>query len=218
MDLSDYISSGVLSKIKKQFSEAVSSAVDSYEDLRADEDSVTGALSQSIKSKVNGENGNTTWKTRVRKVRGRGKNAPEKSTGIDSVLEIEVFKQNKEFEECVFRKFLPIQAKNGESSNRKKLKEQADNIESHGGGIIVTYGPDKFFACSARSVSEADGKISDGALRPLDHVISDDFLGCKIGIKNVPAELFLMTQFKTLFRRTTLLIRLEINVFSSKNR
>jgi hypothetical protein len=157
----------------------VASAVKNYQDSAADEDSVTGALGQAISGDgafvVDGKL--IGWKTRYRKLRGRGPGAPEKRTGADGVFEIEL----EDDAGIRSRKTLPFQAKNDASSyGDSDLREQAKQLtDLPGSGIVINYRADGYVVVPAEAV--AKGTATKKIERPLEESLGGDFLECTTG-------------------------------------
>lgn len=158
----------------------VAEAVAGYADSAADEDSLTGALGQALRGSgtiVSSDGRPLRWTTRYRKLRGRGRNAPEKQLGADGLFEVEL-----EDEEALrSRKSLPFQAKNNASTyGDRHLRQQAAQItDLPGGGVVVNYRPEGYVAVDAAAV--ARGEATRQAEVPLADALGRDFLGCRRG-------------------------------------
>lgn len=164
----------------KQYKDGIASAVEGYEDSAADEDSLTGALGQALRGHGSvsfGDGRIVKWRTGYRKLRGRGKNAPEKKWGADGIFEVEIT-DDSGFRS---RKTLPFQAKNNSSSyGNGELVEQAGKIAGlPGGGIVVNYRPGGYVAVDAKLVANRAAGVQQES--SLAEKLSHEFLACKIG-------------------------------------
>ena len=94
MSMREQVPHEVADAIATQYREAAKAAVEHFEDEKADEDGITASLGAELRNHVKGGiqlgGGRYVWSTRQVRVRGRGKNAPEKVVGADVVLSIEV--------------------------------------------------------------------------------------------------------------------------------
>ena len=186
--MNDLLPDVVIRALGEQYKRAVGDAVDSYPEQRGDEDSVTGALGLSMKQTVTGKVvvGGTTWQWRTtsRKLRGRGKNAPEKRLGADAALELEVW----DGAGVRGRKSLLIQSKNDWTSRDPKLWGQASKLAAlPGSGLVVDYKETGFTAVDARIAADAGGsrkRIDPERFRDLGSYLADEFLGCRVGSRS----------------------------------
>lgn len=158
----------------------VAVAVQGYADGAADDDAVTGALGQALRGQ--GElalpDGRIVrWATRHRKLRGRGRRAPEKHLGADGLFEIEM----EDDERDRSRKSLPFHARNGAADyGDSLLRGQAKRLNAFpGGGVVVSYQPGGYVAVDARLV--ADGEATRGSEVPLADTLVEDLVGCRRG-------------------------------------
>jgi hypothetical protein len=165
--------------LAKHYRQAVYAAVKNYVSHSADEDAATGGLGQAITGEgdISVAGRTLTWKTRYRKLRGRGPEAPEKALGADGIFEIELLDEDGSRS----TKTLPFQAKNNISSyGGSKLREQANKIEDlPGGGIIINYRPTTYVVVPAGLVAKGAATLKDE--RPLADSLAEDFLECKTG-------------------------------------
>ena len=181
----------VFQNIQDRFKAGISDAEEWFDNSEQDEDSLTGALGQSISSKNNNfhyENNEKKyeWKTYYKKIRGRGKNAPEKKLGADGIFQIEIKENNK----VIFTKGLPFQSKKNWNFKDKKLVEQLENVLEHTEtGIVVDYQKSGYTACDAKYAVKYEGRkkelINRNHIYSLAHVIGSLFLTCKIGKKGL---------------------------------
>jgi hypothetical protein len=180
----------VLNRIATQMREGIREAITGFPEQRGDEDSVTGGLIQAIRTSVRGSEptaqGLLRWHTRMWKLRGRGKGAPEKKLGADAIFEIEVLDN---VGTLITRKSLPIQAKKEWTGRDKLLGGQARKLSQlPGGGLVVDYRSDGYTAIDAATAASAGGDRRDigrQAMRPLGERLGGDFLQCRIGSSEI---------------------------------
>jgi hypothetical protein len=191
MELRDLVPPAVIDSIRDRLIVGVADAEAHFEYSEADEDALTGALGQSIS-----RNGSVTIhigdeaytvRTYYRKVRGRGRGAPEKPTGADGIFQIEVSKADGK---QVWTKGLPFQSKKDWSGQDSRLAGQAgDIIATAGQGLVIDYSANGYKACPASTVVQHHGRAAavseSGQLRPLGQVLGNDFLNCTIGVEGL---------------------------------
>src|SRR5437763_1549663 len=124
----DAIPHNVFDAIQRQYRESLPLDPRDYEDLRGDEDSITGAEGSALRRQVSGQRGGMSWETRVKKLRGRGPGAPERGLGADLIIEIEVRDSRGD---VVARKGLLAQAKKEWKGKDSVLLDQVRNMETH---------------------------------------------------------------------------------------
>lgn len=187
----DLLPEAVLHTIRDRYLAGVADAEATFDQSSADEDSLTGALGQAIAmplmSQFITEQGNFIVKIDYRKLRGRGRGAPEKKFGSDGIFQIEV----KDLAGNVLRKKgLPFQCKKDWRGTNSKLRDQAVHMERETpGGIVVDFESTGYSACTAQAVVAAKGSKAQvkaaGQLRHLGQILGNDFLGCTIGTKGL---------------------------------
>jgi hypothetical protein len=185
--VNDVLDPGVIAKIGEQMRDAARAAQENYESYMADEDTVTGALGGTFDHIVRGTfvvNGTRwSWRTRTKKLRGRGPGADEKEIGADGLFEIEVQDANGVI---LARKSLPFQAKNDRRGSRARLAEQARKIAAlPGGGCVVDYSRDGYTAVNAQTVADQDGAWPMSPATPLGDYLAQDFLPCRVGSRDL---------------------------------
>jgi hypothetical protein len=158
----------------------VAAAVHGYADGGTDEDAVTGALGQALRGQ--GElalpDGRIVrWATRYRKLRGRGRNAPDKHLGADGLFEVEMEDEERDRS----RKTLPFQARNGAAGyGDSLLRGQAKRLNAFpGGGVVINYRPEGYVAVDAGLVAE--GEATRDSEVPLADALAEDFIDCRRG-------------------------------------
>lgn len=187
----DLLPDSVLQAIRDRYLAGVADAEAMFDQSSADEDSVTGALGQAIAMprmpRFITSQGNFEVEITYRKLRGRGKGAPEKKYGADGVFQIEV----KDGSGAILRKkALPFQSKKGWRGTNGKLLVQAVLMQHEiGGGLVVDYESGGYFACTAEAVVAAGGNRAKvkatGQLHSLGQILGNDFLNCTIGVKGL---------------------------------
>lgn len=177
--------------IHDRYLAGIADAEAQYQNAAGDEDTLTGALGALVST--SGPVGFSVDPTRefvvqisYRKLRGRGRDAPEKRFGADGIFQLQVTLQGRP----VFRKGLPFQAKKNWKGRDRRLANQArDMKQSVGGGIVIDYTPSGYTACEIDHVIEARGSrkaIADaGQVQPLGQVLAHRFLDCKVGIQDL---------------------------------
>jgi hypothetical protein len=198
----DILPDDVVDAIAKQYRNATREAVHDFDGQQGDEDSLTGALGSVLRQHTHGGlfvgDIEYRWKTTSRKLRGRGKGAPENRTSMDAIVELEVWLNG----EIKGRKSLPVQSKKLWHGTDRLLGEQAGKIAAlPGGGIIIDYEPDIYSAVDARTAAKAGGnraKVPPDAIRELGDVLAEEFLECTVGSRNVyfDAERELLVQME----------------------
>lgn len=187
----DILPPEVFSALRDRYLAGVADAEFAFEQHQADEDSVTGGLGQALATRepMLFVHGGTEYAVRIsyRKLRGRGKNAPERIFGSDGLFQISV---EDAFGRVVRRKGLPFQSKMNWRGKRADLLRQATLMEQlTPGGIVIDFSPSGYSACSAKAAIAAGGsrRQSDrfGSVRPLGQILSRDFLECTIGTRGL---------------------------------
>ena len=177
----------VIDTLRDRYIAGVSDAVATFDMNAADEDALTGALGQAIATSrtlsSSTEKGSVHVEIGYTKLRGRGKNAPEKKFGSDGIFQISVADSQGRI---IRSKGLPFQSKKEWRRSDKKLAEQAKQMEEYTlGGIVIDFSRCGYKACSANQVIKAEGKrknIDDmKSMRPLGQVLGDEFPACRIG-------------------------------------
>jgi hypothetical protein len=176
----------VLEFIRDRYLAGVAEAEAQYENAMGDEDSLTGALGAliSIASAREFRIGSIQAFVQIsyRKLRGRGKDAPEHLLGADGIFQIQVAVQGQPD----FRKGLPFQAKKNWKGRDRKLLGQAQEMQkSVGGGIVIDYTPHGYTACDIGDVIEARGNrkkvAADDNIHQLGQILAHEFLACRVG-------------------------------------
>lgn len=183
----DIIPASVLDIIRGHYALGVANAEAFYDQHSADEDSVTGALGQALAraEPIRYQQGFDEFLINVsyKKIRGRGRGAPERLYGADGIFQLSVI--NKEGQEAVI-KGLPFQSKKGWKGKNSDLLEQANKMEeTTPGGIVIDFGPNGYKGCAAKDVIISQGNRNTAnrhnLVRSLEQFLSHDFLNCHVG-------------------------------------
>lgn len=183
----DVIPDSVLDILRGHYALGIANAEAFYDQHSADEDSITGALGQALAraEPIRFQQGFDEYHINIsyRKVRGRGRGAPERIYGVDGIFQLSV--TNKEGKESAL-KGLPFQSKKGWKGKNSDLLEQAKKMEKlTPGGIVIDFGPNGYKACTAKDVVASLGNRSTAnhhnSIRPLEQLLSHDFLNCHVG-------------------------------------
>jgi len=201
--MEDILPPYVLDEIRNRYITGVASAEYNYKYDQGDEDSLTGALGQAIATPpriVFGPDGRMyEWTIYHYKLRGRGKNAPERRIGADGIFQIEVRDAEKNLAR---RKGLLFQAKKKWQGVDSKLREQAAQLaDQPDKAIVVDYSPDGYRACSAVDAMRAEGnrrRLNSAQFKHLGEYLGEDFLRCRIGV----IGLYYDPETETLFNPT----------------
>jgi hypothetical protein len=148
-----------------------------------DEDSITGALGQSISTDaplvLGTPSSAFSFEIESIKLRGRGLDAPEKKLGADAIFQIRILRDGK----IVFSKGLPFQAKKGGGFRNAVVKKQAKDLyASTETGIVVRYANRDYTAADVRDIlPNADGSSKLIKTQKLSTILGDTFLDCGVG-------------------------------------
>ncbi len=189
-DLAAQLPDEVFAELADQYRYAVTRAEANYENNSADEDCLTGGLSQSMADHVDGVlvhgGTNYSWETKVKKFRGRGPGALEKKLGADAIIELSILDEG---DDVVFRKSLLFQAKKNWRTKDASLVKQVEKMEAVAtGSIVVDYRETGYTAVRSEAVLGASGapkKLARGARESLANILADAFLKCSIGGTNL---------------------------------
>ncbi|MBQ0946608.1 hypothetical protein KAK07_25000 [Ideonella sp. 4Y16] len=183
----DILPSEVINLLRDRYSAGVANAEAFFDQHRADEDSVTGALGQALAvvDPIRYVSAGQQFEIRVgyRKIRGRGPGAPERSYGSDGIFQISI---HDEAGNVALEKGLAFQSKMNWKGKNQSLLGQAALMEKWTpGGIVIDFSATGYKACTAQATVAASGsrRALDryGAMRPLSQVLSRDFLDCTVG-------------------------------------
>lgn len=187
----DILPSSLLTILRDRYLAGVSDAEEAFDQHSADEDSLTGALGQSLvmKEPLTFDSGSDIYHVKIdyRKIRGRGPGAPEKRYGTDGFFQIAVMDAQGR---AIRRKALPFQAKVNWRTKDRTLANQAASMQQHiGSGLVVDYSSRGYRACSAGLVIEAQGSRrtldQKNQMRSLGQILANDFLNCTIGTRDL---------------------------------
>jgi hypothetical protein len=182
----DFLSEFAIETIRNHLLAAVAIAEEGFENGRADEDCLTGALGDRLRHRpvVLGlpDGKEFRWETNYYKIRGRGRGALEKPLGADGIFQVQVIDLTGA---VVLRKGLLFQAKNEWSGSDSGLLDQARKLTNTGtNAIVVDYSSSGYFAVPASQVVEAGGNrrnVVKAHIRPLGKALAIGFLDCIVG-------------------------------------
>jgi hypothetical protein len=176
----------MIRELRDHFFAGVTAAELGFPYAQEDEDSLTGAVGQSLlapRTEVRTEGGAFVWETHSYKVRGRGKGAPEKSLGVDGVFELEV---HDHVRDLTRHKGLLFQAKKNWRGADHDLLDQVQSMSRiERDSIVIDYRRDGYRAFDALDVLEARGNrrgLRAGQALRLAEVLGEQFLKCRRGV------------------------------------
>jgi hypothetical protein len=182
----DILPSFVIDELRDHYYARVGQAEATFRHSQADEDSLTGALGQALLTPqriVASGVEQFVWSTTYKKVRGRGRDAPEKRYGIDGIFELEVVDTIRGFAR---RKGLLFQAKKGWQGVDQRLVAQTRVMRDlEPDSVVVDYADGDYRAFDARDVIEAGGRrelVPADRQYALAKVLGDQFLECERGV------------------------------------
>ena len=189
--MKDILPDLVIDSLRDRYLAAVSDAESTFDMNYGDEDALTGAFGQAIAVPRNQifstPEGVYTVDIGYTKLRGRGKNAPERIYGSDGIFQIKVFDSRGN---VIRSKGLPFQSKKNWKGTNSKLSDQAKDMERFTpGGIVVDFNSSGYKACLANDVVLAGGNRSqltkEGKLQRLGQLLGNEFLNCEVGTLNL---------------------------------
>lgn len=189
--MQDVIPPGVFRDIQTHLREQTAHAEQGWEAGSDEEDTLTGDFCGSLRTSgwVESRENGTRWQWRVtyKKLRGRGRDAPEKMTGADGVFQVEVRPSDTPL---FIPKGILFQAKKYQGSSRSDLITQVEEMEriAPGGSAVFEFGPDGYFGVSGRDVivsQQIDPKRIPHPERPLGSYLADEFLPCEAGLRGM---------------------------------
>ncbi|RUO81425.1 hypothetical protein CWI84_01310 [Idiomarina tyrosinivorans] len=187
----DILPEFIMESLRDRYLAAVSDAESTFGMNSGDEDALTGALGQAVamprNQKFSTPEGLYTVDIGYTKLRGRGKNAPERIYGSDGIFQIRIYDANGN---VIRSKGLPFQSKKNWKGKNRKLSDQVRDMEQYTpGGIVIDFNSVSYGACRAKDVIQAEGDRTrikeDGKLHRLGQLLGDDFLECEIGTLNL---------------------------------
>lgn len=183
----DLLPPDVLTILSDRYVAGVANAEAGFDMHRADEDAVTGALGQSLATlhplTVAGLGMEYSITISYRKIRGRGKGAPEKRYGADGLFQLSVHHRGGRLLRV---KGLPFQSKTMWRGVNKSLYGQVQTMqEMLRSGVVVDFSPTGYKACTIQAAIAARGSRPTldrfGLMRPLGQILGHDFLNCTVG-------------------------------------
>lgn len=181
--LSELLPAEVFQRIQEDFRSVDPLEREDFDNLSGDEDSLTGALASSMRKALRGHHMGIRWKTDVKKLRGRGHNAPEKAIGADLIIEFEITSQQNDI---IALKSVLAQAKKQWKGTDSILADQTAKMESiaEHGSIVLDYDKTGCLAVRGDLVVQAKGnraKLPVNETHRLGDLLANSFLACKVG-------------------------------------
>lgn len=171
-----YIPEYVQKAIASHLNAAIEKAVDGYMSAREDEDTLTGHLGASLRTKHSNVDG-WTWSLDYTKLRGRGPRATEKLVGADGIFEMRV--RHVEGEQ---RKAVLFQAKNYWTHDQKLVEQSLLLSTWREAAFVLNYTPTEIEAFGLDDVIRSQGNRSRArAPIALSRFLTDEFLACRVG-------------------------------------
>ena len=187
----EFLPPEIISMLSDRYVAGVANAEAAFDMHQADEDALTGALGQSIATLEPMFFSTRTRQYEVsisyRKIRGRGRNAPEKLYGADGIFQIRVSGGPRDAEVI---KGLPFQSKkNWQGKDGDLLKQAGDMQLKLRTGLVVDYSSNGYKACTVKAAIAASGNRRTAekhdSMRPLSQILGKDFLECTVGTRGL---------------------------------
>ncbi len=157
-----------------------------WDSAQGEEDTMTGDVCSQLRapwSTATTKDATWQWRVDYTKLRGRGQGAPEKTTGCDGVVFIEISPPGGS---SVISKGLLFQAKKGRLGSRADLLEQVTSMEqlAPNGTAVFEYSPDRFTATPGADFLESSpqDRRDHAARASLGSFLADEFLSCTVGV------------------------------------
>jgi hypothetical protein len=184
--MQDILPDAVLADLREHYYAGVTAAEIGFAHNAADEDSVTGALGQSLLTRgirfVEVDGQSYHWRAFHYKLGGRGKGAAERKFGADGIFQLEVFDQ---LGAVMRRKGLLFQAKKEWTGTDRRLMQQVELMAEYSpSAIVVDYRHSGFKGVAGHEVIQAQGNrraIPVGRDMRLAEILGDDFVRCRRG-------------------------------------
>lgn len=171
----------VRAAIARDITKAVEIAVSRFDYGAAKEDGLSQALIERLVDEVDGRLGAWLWSVRPLLISSNLPDGGEGVLGADFVLQADVYQRGIN----TAHKILPVQAKKLWSARDALLGGEARKLAAFpGSGLVVDFDPEGYLAVRAEVAAKADGdrrRIKPSAFRPLDEMLGDDFLLCRVG-------------------------------------
>ena len=183
--IEDYLPKEIIREVREYFEEKVSNAEKTFEYHEQDEDVITGSLAQELitKEPIFYKDGKKDYNLNIssRKIRGRGNNAPEQSTGADGIFKITIL----DGDNVIFRKGLLFQSKKNWELRDRNLIKQCKKMIDIGSAIVINYTKNGYEAYNATDVITEEGRrkslLENRKYSSLGKLLGNDFLNCIIG-------------------------------------
>lgn len=189
----DVVPIQVVKQIQNYLRSRCRTAQRGFSQMEMDEDSVTGALGERLRTtrsqgRVSSIDGETwRWKITSKKLRGRGPNAAEASVGADGLFQIEV--QDVESGD-VWRKGVLFQAKMEKNQDKRMLEEEMRNMErlTPSESLVIEYSENGYRAIKSKYLLESDKSLRTADKEfsfSLGDMLADQFVVCTLGVRGM---------------------------------
>ena len=184
----EYLPEYVADFLRDRYLAGVADAEALFLESSGDEDAVTGALGHALAMRTPkrflDQSSEYSVKVSYRKLRGRGRGAPEKLYGADGVFQIQIADHAGR---VVRQKALPFQSKIRWVGRNKGLFEQARTMRTHfPSGIVIDYSQIGYKACRIDAVIAARANRKQlnatSEIRSLGQILAYDFVDCTVGV------------------------------------
>ncbi len=160
-----------------------------WESASEDEDTLTGDFCGSLRTpwrQVKTDNGKWQWRISYKKFRGRGRNAFEKHSGADGIVQVEVHGPTGE----VTTKGVLFQSKKARGSSRSDLADQVAKMEglAPNGSAVFEFGPEGYRAAAGSIMLEEIKTQPNRIPHPQQNIgeyLGGQFLPCKSGLRGM---------------------------------
>lgn len=189
--MQDVIPQGVFREVQAHLREGAAHAEGGWEAGSDEEDTLTGDFGASVRTPgwVESRDDGARWQWRItyKKLRGRGRDAPEKVIGADGIFQIEVRPFGTS---VVIPKGILFQAKKYQGSSRSDLIPQVEDMErvAPGASAVFEFGPNGYFGVSGREILVTRQLDPDRVPHPerrLGSYLADEFLPCEAGLRGM---------------------------------
>lgn len=185
----DVIPRSVFETVQRQLRARAEAAQVGWESASDDEDALTGDFCGALRSDwdtVRTGDGAWRWRVRYKKFGGRGRNAFEKESGADGIVQVEVLGPAGE----IATKGVLFQAKKATGSSRSDLHDQARKMETlaPGGSAVFEFGPQAYRAAASAVILQEFTNEPRRIPHPHDSIgkyLANQFLECVSGLRGM---------------------------------
>ncbi|MBR9802586.1 hypothetical protein GYB59_13285 [bacterium] len=191
--MQDVIPNQIIAQIQRHLRSRCRIAQQGFSQMEMDEDSVTGALGERLRTTRS--QGRTAivdgatwrWKITSQKLRGRGPKAAETTVGADGLFQIEVEDVDGG---QVWRKGMLFQAKMEKNSDKQLLVQEMKNMEeiTPNESLVVEYGENGYRAVRSSELLRSDKSlrtVDEDSIHNLGDMLADQFVVCTLGVRGM---------------------------------